>query len=92
MFIRWKGKLLLPTERAQDEMFQEDIDLYIAQETLEKGFDCATSKRAKNVFERCIERKGKILKVVAVDTGEHYLIIHVGSFKAVKKKRRKIRR
>jgi len=72
-------------------MLEEDIDLYKAQNILEEGFDCPTGKRAGNVFERCIETKGRILKVVAVDVGEHYLITHVGSFKASKRKIRKLK-
>jgi hypothetical protein len=86
MFPQWKGKIILPTKTAQNEMLKEDVDLYKVQNVLEEGFDCSTSKRAENILERCLETKRRILKVVAVDVGEHYLIIHVGSFKASKKK------
>jgi len=91
MFTQWKGKIILPTRTAQDEMLKEDVDLYKVQNVLEEGFDCSAGKRAENVFERCLETKRRILKVVAVDVGEHYLITHVGSFKASKKKIRKLR-
>lgn len=91
MFLQWQGKLLLPTKTAQNEMLEEDVDLYKVQNVLEEGFDCSTGKRAENVFERCLETKGRILKVVVVDVGEHYLITHVGSFKVPKKKIRKLK-
>lgn len=92
MFPQWQGKLLLPTKTAQNEMLDEDVDLYKVQEVLEAGFNCPSGKRAEKTFERCIETKGRILKVVAVDVGEHYLVTHVGSFKMSKKKIRKLKR
>lgn len=86
--FKWKGKIIFPTRSAQDEMFKENIDLYKAIKILENGFDCSRSKRANNVYERCITGGKKVTKVVAADTGDNIIIIHVGSFTASKNMRR----
>ena len=40
----------------------------------------------ENTFERCIKKGKKIVKIVVVDVGEHFVITHVGIFAASKKK------
>jgi len=88
----WKGKPLLPTRAAQDEMFDNDITLLDIENILESGFDCARSKREKNKLEKCIQKGRKIIKVVIADTGDNLIIIHVGSFTASKKKLHQLKR
>jgi type II secretory pathway component PulF len=83
--FEWNGKPLIPTKHALDEMDNAGIDMYKAVEILEEGFDCARSKRKANVFERCITRGSKVLKVVVADIGSYYKIIHAGEFTAKKR-------
>ena len=73
---------LIPTKDAQKEMDEIGVDLWRIKETLERGYDCSKSKRAKNVVERCLFRKNKEIRVVAAlvefNEGEFWRIIHVG--------------
>ena len=78
--FEWQGKPLIPTKRVLDEMEHADIDMYLAVEVLNEGFDCARSKRKKNIYERCLQRGKKIMKVVVADIGSYYKLIHVGVF------------
>ncbi len=82
----WKGKPLIPTRRALDEMERNNIDMYKAEEILNSGFDCARSRRAPNVYERCVQRGNKVVKIVVADIGDYYKIIHAGTFTAKKKR------
>ncbi len=86
MIPTWNGKPILPTRSAQNEMFDNDISLIDIKNSIESGFNCSRSTRKKNKLEKCIRKGRKIIKVVVVDTGEHLVIIHVGSFTASKKK------
>ncbi|HLC54575.1 MAG TPA: hypothetical protein VJK07_03015 [Candidatus Nanoarchaeia archaeon] len=67
------------TDKEMDEI---GVDLWRIKETLERGYDCSKSKRAKNVVERCLFRKNKEIRVVATlvefNEGEFWRIIHVG--------------
>ena len=67
-------------------MFDNDISLFDVENILKTGFDCSRSKRKKDKFEKCIRKGRKFIKVVVVDTGQHLVITHVGSFTASKKK------
>ena len=73
---------LIPTKDAQKEMDEIGVDLWRIKETLERGYDCSKSKRAKNVVERCLFRKNKEIRVVATlvefNEGEFWRIVHVG--------------
>ncbi len=80
----WNGKPLIPTRRALDEMERSNIDMYKAEDILNSGFDCARSKRASNVHERCVQRGNKVIKIVVADIGDYYKIIHAGTFTAKK--------
>ena len=80
MFFEWKGKPLIPTRRALDEMERINIDMYKTVEMLDNGFDCSRSRRKLNLFERCIRRRGKVIKVVVADIGNYFKIIHAGEF------------
>ena len=56
-----------------------------AVEVLERGYDCAPSKRATSTIERCLDRGKKTVKVVVAESvrrhpedQEVWLITHVG--------------
>jgi len=72
-------------------MFDNDIFLSDVVEILEEGFDCSQSKRKKNIYERSVKRGKIIIKVVVADTGEHFVLTHVGKFPASKKKLRQLK-
>lgn len=78
--FEWKGKTLIPTKKALGEMSRHNVDMYKVKEILDEGFDCARSKRKRNMDERGVRRSGKIVKVVVADTGSYCKIIHVGEF------------
>ena len=86
MLPTWRGKPILPSRSAQDELFDNDIGLNEVAVILEEGFDCSRSKRKKDMVERCVQRGKSIVKVVVVDTGDHLVLTHVGTFTASKKK------
>ncbi len=88
----WKNKPVLPSKHALDEMYDCGLFLFDALEILEVGFNCSRSKREKNKYERCVQKGKKIIKVVAVDTGEHFIITHVGTFTASKKKLQQLKK
>ena len=92
MLPLWKGKPILPTRSAQNEMYEHDISLFDIEDILKESFDCSRSKREKSTFESCVQKGQKIIKVVVVDTGDHFVITHVGSFTASKKKIKQIKR
>ena len=84
MYPAWKKRPIIPTLSATRDLLKLNMDLYDVLEILEKGFDCATSKRKLEVFERCIKKKKKIFKVVVVKddwrwSGEKvWTLTHVG--------------
>ena len=80
IFFEWKAKQLMPTRRALDEMFYTGIDMYNVIDILENGFDCARSRRRGWISEKCVQKGKKIVKVVVVDAGDYYKLIHVGKF------------
>lgn len=89
MTFTYKGKPILPTKTALNELSEIDINLCEVPEILEKGFE--VRKRAKNVIERGVQRGNKIINVVVVDLGDYYKLIHVGKF-ALSKKFKKLMR
>ena len=83
MNFTYKGKLILPTKSALNELSEIDINLYEVSEILEKGFEIR--KRAKNIIERGVQRGNKIINVVVVDLGNYCKLIHAGEFTLSKK-------
>ena len=55
---------MVPTHAAMTEMYREALDGYDVLDILEKGYDCQKGKRAKEIRERCLDRKGKTTRVV----------------------------
>jgi len=87
--IKYTGLRIEPTLSATNELLKEKLDLYDVVEVLNKGYDCARSKRKKNIIERCTDRKNKTIKVVVIRTISRYpdgfqeevwRLIHVGRF------------
>ncbi len=83
MNFTYKGKPILPTKTALNELSEIDVNLDEVSEILEKDFEIR--KREKNIIERGVQRENKVINVVVVDLGDHYKLIHVGEFTLSKK-------
>ena len=83
MNFTYKGKPILPTKTALNELSDINVNLYEVPEILEKGFE--VRKRAKNITERGIQRGKKVINVVVVDLGDYYKLIHAAEFTLSKK-------
>ena len=90
MHFTYKGKPILPTKTALNELSDIHVNLYEVPEILEKGFE--VRKRAKNITERGVQRGNKVINVVVVDLGNHYKLIHAGEFTLSKKFKKLMRR
>ena len=53
-------------------MFAHDADLNDVVDVLENGYDCAPSKRAENIIERCIGKSDKEIRVVVAKVSVKY--------------------
>jgi len=89
MNFTYKGKPILPTKTAMNELSEIDLNLYEIPEILERGFKIR--KRGKDVIERGIQKGNKAINVVVVDMGNWYKLIHVGKFTLSKKFKNKMR-
>ena len=89
MDFAYKGKPVMPTKTAIDELSDIDLDLYEVPEILEKGFELR--KRKKNIIERAVAKGNKIINVVVVDMGNYYKLIHAGKFTLTKKHKKLIK-
>lgn len=74
------------------ELVELGMDLWDVVEVLESGYDCAKSRRKKGVYEKCVRKGRKTVKVV-VEEGEEILpderasiwvLRHVGEFSEVR--------
>ena len=83
MNFTYKGKPILPTKAALNELSEIDLNLYEVPEVLEKGFEIR--KRKGNIVEKGIQRGNKVINVVVVDLGDYYKLIHAGEFTLSKK-------
>ena len=79
----FKGKPVMPTKTAMDELSNINFDLKEAVEVLEKGFELR--KRKKNIIERAIKKENKVINIVVVDMGNYYKLIHAGKFTLTEK-------
>ena len=89
MNFTYKGKPILPTKTALNELSEINFNLYDVPDVLEKGFEIR--KRAKNIIERGVQRGNKVINVVVVDLGDYYKLIHAGEF-TLSKKFKKLKR
>jgi hypothetical protein len=80
LMFEWKGKPVIVTKEAMTEMDFLEIYMWDAIEILECGFNCSSGRRGKEVFERCMRKGKKVLKIVAVDRSDVIKIIHAGKF------------
>lgn len=82
LYPLYKQKPLIPSATAQHELDELGKDLWFVKEVLERGYDCAVSKRKPNIVEKCVYRKGKEFRVVAALVAwkdkAFWRIIHVG--------------
>ena len=83
MDFTYKGKPIMPTKAALNELSEIDLNLYEVPDILENGFQIR--KRKKNIIERAIRRGNKVINVVVVDVGDYYKLIHAGEFTLTKK-------
>ncbi|MBI4344847.1 MAG: hypothetical protein HY555_04595 [Euryarchaeota archaeon] len=85
----WRGRPLRVFRRAvMQELVELGMDLWDVVDILEGGFDCPRSPRREGVYERCVKRGRKTVKVV-VEAGEEalpekrisiWILRHVGEF------------
>ncbi|MBI2655366.1 hypothetical protein HYX06_02995 [Candidatus Woesearchaeota archaeon] len=90
MNFTYKGKPILPTKTALNELSEINVNLYEVPEILENGFEIR--KRKKNITERGIQRGNKVINVVVVDLGNYYKLIHAGEFTLSKKFKKLMRK
>lgn len=76
--VSYRGKPLIPTKTALDELHDVGIDLGMIPWILEHGFEIR--KRKQNTIERGIQRGNKVINVVVADMGNYYKLIHAGTF------------
>ena len=89
MEFTYKGKPVIPTKTAMNELSELNLDLYKAIEILEKGFQLR--KRKKNIIEKAIIKRNKIINIVIIDMNNYYKLIHAGKFSLTKKFKKIIR-
>jgi len=83
----WNGLPVITTRAAAYELDRLHFNIPDAIGVLEDGYDCARSKRKKNVLEKCVKKGNKAIKIVAARCynnflkKEAWLIIHAGKFK-----------
>jgi len=82
----WKGRQIVPplSKEVFYELLKLGMDLNDVLFILENGFDCG-EKRRKNIIEKCLIRKNKVLKVVvelkvSKKGNEYWKIRHVGMY------------
>jgi hypothetical protein len=84
MYPKYKGYEIKPTRTADKEMAHLKIYLDDVLTILEKGKDASRSKRKKGTIERALRIRGKMIKVVAIESITCWsneivwVIIHVG--------------
>ena len=83
MQFTFKGKPIMPTKTAMDELSDINLDLYEVPEILEKGFELR--KRKRNIIEKAIKKGNKLVNVVVVEMDNYYKLIHAGEFTLTKK-------
>lgn len=87
LYPMFQGLSIVPTKTAHQEMEASDMDLFDVCAILEDGYNCSSSKRKKNVVEKCLDRKRKTYKVVIAKSYNYsrqediWLLIHVGVFR-----------
>lgn len=78
----FEGKPLIPTKDAQKEMDEIALSLWQVKDVLEQGYNCSRSRRARNIVERCLYKKGKEIRVVVAlmewRNRAFWRIVHVG--------------
>ena len=84
MIPSFKGFQIIPSRAASDEMVKYGLLMEDIIKILNEGYNCPGSKRKENIIERCIDKKGKTLKVVISKvyyyslSEEVWILTHVG--------------
>ena len=83
---------MVPTRAAITGMYKEGMDGYELKFILENGYDCQKGKRSKEIREKCLDRKGKTLRVVVAKShsisleSDVWVITHLGKTSLLKVK------
>ena len=80
IFPRYQNKDIRPTKESSEELVHLNKGLWTVLEILESGYDCSTSKRKKEIIEKCLTKGNDVHKAVVADCGEYWLLIHFGKF------------
>ncbi|MBI2584062.1 MAG: hypothetical protein HYW25_05315 [Candidatus Aenigmarchaeota archaeon] len=68
----YKGLQIKVSRKAARELLHHNTDLNDVVEILESGYDCAPSKRAENIIERCLRRGNAEIRVVVAKVTVKY--------------------
>ncbi len=73
------------TSKALLELEEHGFDLFDVVEFLENGFDCERSTRKSNIFEKCVVRGKKVVKIViekleSKNLNNYWSVRHIGVF------------
>ncbi|MBI2580223.1 hypothetical protein HYV85_00245 [Candidatus Woesearchaeota archaeon] len=80
IFPRYQGKDVKATKEVADELCQLKKDLWDVLEILENGYGCSSSRRNRNILEKCVRKGNDVYKAVVADRGSYLLTIHFGKF------------
>ncbi len=80
VFPRYQNKDIRPTKDASEELVHLNKGLWDVLEILESGYDCSSSKRKKEIIEKCLTKGDNVYKAVVADCGHYWLLIHFGKF------------
>ncbi len=84
MYCRYRGHPIRPSRTANQEMVDHRIYLDDVQKILEEGRELSRSVRKRGTVEKALRIRGRMIKVVAVESitlwnnEKVWLIIHVG--------------
>jgi hypothetical protein len=85
IYPEWKGLPVIPTKSALDELIKYYMDLEDVVRILELGYEF--TKRRKGTVEKCLNRKGEVIKVVVVQSYNYslktdcWVVKHIGIYK-----------
>lgn len=84
LYPKWRGLPVVPSKAAFSELMFLGMSLADVVEVLDKGYDYSQSRRKQNVFEKCVRRHDKTVKVVVVKDysvslgTEVWVVVHAG--------------
>ncbi|MCS4540845.1 MAG: hypothetical protein HY929_00755 [Euryarchaeota archaeon] len=67
----------MPSSSAAEELLRQGLDLNDIKEILERGFDCARSKRKAGTLEKCIIVGDWLRKAVVIEKALSVTSLHL---------------